>query len=77
MGNSIKTTINITRCKPKTMMSLHHEFGSSEIDGQKVRFCQHVNGLCFWLSIDDDLYQVNTKELMNSVLNAVMESRNA
>jgi hypothetical protein len=71
----MKATINITKCKPKTFMNLHTELGSADIDGRKVRFCQSLNGLCFWLSVDDELYQLKTEELMNAVLNVVMSAR--
>ncbi len=59
----------------KKMMNFHNELGSAEIDGHKIRFCQHINGGCFWLAVDDELYQITTETFMNAVLNAVMESR--
>lgn len=65
----------IWRQPPRTMMNLHSELGSTTIRGQKVRFCQHINGGCFWLSVGQDLYELSTEELMNSMLNEVMESR--
>jgi hypothetical protein len=70
----MKATVSITKCKPGQMMNLHHELGQAEINGHKVRFCQHINSACFWLQVDDDLYQVDTEQLMNAVLNAVMSS---
>ena len=70
----MKASVSIKKCKTKSMMHFHHELGKAEINGHKVRFCQHINGACFWLSVDDDLYQVETEELMNAVLNAVMPS---
>ena len=57
------------------MMNFHHELGAADIEGRKVRFCQHINGSCFWLSVDEDMYLVETQELMNAVLNAVMSAR--
>lgn len=68
----MKATVGIKKLKPRSMMHLHHELGKAEINGHKVRFCQHINGSCFWLSVDGDLYVVKTGELMNAVLNAVM-----
>lgn len=72
---ALSATVGIKKCPPRSMMNLHNEFGKAEIDGHAVRFCQHINGGCFWLSVDDDLYQVDTEDLMNAVLNAVMEAR--
>jgi len=64
------------------MMNFHHELGSIETDDEEIRFCQHINGACFWLSInpkdkskDSELYVVETEDIMNAVLNSVMESR--
>ncbi len=57
------------------MMNFHHEVGKAEIDGHLIRFCQHINGGCFWLAVDEELYQVTTESFMNAVLNAVMEYR--
>lgn len=71
----MKASVSITKLRPKSMMNLHHELGKAEINGHQIRFCQHINGACFWLSVDDDLYQVKTEELMDSVLNVVMEDR--
>ena len=51
-----------------SMMNLHHELGSgTHADGRKIRFCQHINGLCFWLSIGDDMFELRTEDLMNGV----------
>ena len=68
----MNASVAITKLPPKSMLNLHHELGKSEIEGHRVRFCQHINGGCFWLMVDDDIYQVNTEELMNSILNVVM-----
>jgi hypothetical protein len=68
----MEATVTVKKCKPRSLMNLHHEFGNEEIEGHKVRFCQCISGSCFWLSVDQDLYQVNTEDLMNAVLNAVM-----
>ena len=69
--------MTIKELPPRSMMNLHHEFGNAEIEGQSVSFCQHINGACFWLSVDDDLYEISTEELMNSAVIAVMEHRKA
>ncbi len=58
------------------MMTLHHELGKAEIEGHQVRFCQHINGSLFWLTVDREVYVVKTEDFMNSILNAVMEKRN-
>ena len=63
--------MTIKKLPKGSMMNLHHELGHAEIEGKDIRFCQHINGLCFWLSVDGELYQIDTQELMNSVLNVV------
>lgn len=72
---SIVAQVEIKELPPGSMMNLHHKLGSKKIHGEEVRFCQHINGACSWLSVDDDLYQIDTEELMNAMLNAVMEHR--
>lgn len=78
----LSVTVPVRRLPDDTMMNLHHELGSGEFDGVKVRFCQCISGTPFWLSVADtnqpnhwELYQVDTAELMNAVLNTVMQNR--
>jgi len=59
-------------------MGFHTEFGAGKFDFGKVRFCQSLDGSCFWLNVSDSsrwgaLYRVNTEELMNAILNIVAE----
>jgi len=68
----ITVEVEVMPLPPRAMMHLHNEYGHAEIEGHQVRFCQHVNGACFWLAVDQDLYLVKTEDLMNAVLNAVM-----
>jgi hypothetical protein len=68
-------TIPIDECPAGSMVNLHYELGKAEINGHKIRFVQHVNLRCFWLTVDDTMYQLETEKLMNAVLSAVMEKR--
>lgn len=81
---TLSASVSIKKLPKKSMMSLHHELGYLIIDGTKIRFCQCINGACFWVSVgpkDDpglnrtDLYQVDTEELMNNVVNKIMKDR--
>lgn len=71
--------VSVKRCPSRSMMNLHHEHGNGEFDFGKVRFTQHINGACFWMSVDRGtvgeplLYQLSTEELMNAMLNVVAQ----
>lgn len=71
----MKATVEIKKMPPRTMLHFHHELAKAEIDGHKVRFCQHINFGCFWLCVDDETYQVVTQDLINSVVDVVMKCR--
>ena len=65
--------------------NFHTEFGHATIEGREVRFIQHINGSCFWLTIGQKhedgkavagskraMYVVKTQDLMNAILNKAM-----
>jgi len=69
----MEITLEVSALPPRSMMNLHTELGNSVVAGKHVRFCQHINGSCFWMSVDGNLYLLETEHLMNAMLNVVME----
>lgn len=74
----IKIELDAAECPPRSMMNLHHELSRLETEEHGlIRFCQHINGGCYWLQVGDDLYQIKTEDFINEVVNVVIEQREA
>jgi len=63
-----QASIPVKRLPPRSMINLHHELGRGQTeDGVPVRFCQHINGGCFWLTVGDVTFQATAEDLMNAM----------
>jgi len=71
----ITITLTAKKLEKGQMINLHTEFANTDFpELGNVRFCQHINGACFWLSIEKlGTYQIKTGDIMNHVLNAIVQ----
>ena len=57
------------------IMGLHHEIAEGELGEEKIRFTVDIGFRVFWLSIGDNLYQIDSSDLVEQLIESVAAQR--